>query len=102
MLAAGCDEAIGRTLNLGTGREISIGDLAALILKTVGTEQEVVTDDERVRPDGSEVERLIADNTLARDILGWEPQHSLEDGLKTTVEWFKSNMERYRPDAYAV
>jgi len=95
-------EAVGRTINLGSGREISIGDLAALIVGLTGREVSVETEDKRVRPGRSEVERLLADSSLARRVLGWEPQISLEDGLRKTIDWMATNLERYRPDVYTL
>ena len=88
--------------NLGTGREISIGELAATILKSLGKDLPVVTENERVRPEGSEVERLCADPTKARELLGWEPKHSLEEGLSRTIEWIRENNERYRLGVYTI
>lgn len=103
-LAAGCapDTALGKTVNLGSGREISIGHLAALIAETVGVETNLSEEKERLRPPNSEVERLLASNALAKELLGWEPAVDLETGLKLTVEWFRENMDRYRPGVYAV
>ena len=95
-------EAIGHVINLGTGREISIGDLAALILKILGRDLPIATESIRVRPDNSEVERLCADNRKGQSILGWSPQYSLEEGLALTVEWVKENSERFRPGVYVV
>ncbi|MBN1123006.1 MAG: SDR family NAD(P)-dependent oxidoreductase [Anaerolineae bacterium] len=100
--AAVAPEAPGQTFNLGSGREISIGDLARLIASLVGGEITIETDDQRVRPSGSEVERLLADSTKAREVLGWTPQVSLEEGLERTIDWLRDHMERYRPDVYVL
>lgn len=94
--------AIGRTVNLGSGREISIGDLAHLIVRLTGRDVSIESDPQRVRPAGSEVERLLADNRLARSLLAWEPQTSLEDGLTITIRWMQKHLERYRPDVYTI
>jgi dTDP-glucose 4,6-dehydratase len=102
VLAASVPDAVGHTINLGSGREISIGDLAHLIAKIVGRPITIESDDARCRPDGSEVERLLADNTGAKTLLGWEPAVSLEDGLRRTLQWMQSNPETYRPGVYAV
>lgn len=102
MLAATALDAIGRTINLGSGREISIGDLAKLIIHLVGRPIDIESEEKRVRPDKSEVDRLLADNTLARTLLGWEPTVSLEEGLKRTIEWIRKHIERYRPHEYTV
>lgn len=100
--AAAAPEAVGRTINLGSGREISIGDLAQLIGRLANRPVTIETDSERLRPGGSEVERLLADNTLARTLLGWTPEVSLEDGLGRTLEWLQSNREKYRTGVYSV
>lgn len=100
--AAESSKAVGEVINLGTGREISIGELAATIIRTLGTDLQVITDSERVRPEGSEVERLCADANKARELLGWEPKHTLEEGLTRTIEWIRENNERYRLGAYTI
>jgi len=94
--------AIGRTINLGSGREISIGDLAALIGRLMDSPISVVSEDERIRPENSEVERLLADNALAASLLKWQPAIGLEEGLRRTIEWVKANREKYRPDTYTI
>ena len=83
-----CDEAVGRNVNLGAGREISIGDLAAILIDITGSKAPIVSEEERLRPAKSEVERLLSDNALARTLTGWQPRVSLRDGLNRTVEWF--------------
>ncbi len=102
LAAAAAPEAVGRTVNLGTGREISVGDLAALIARLTGRTFEVRTEEQRLRPEKSEVERLLADNTLARELLGWEPRVSLEAGLERTIEWMRGHLSGYKPDVYAI
>ena len=102
LAAAVAPEAIGTTINFGSGREISIGDLARMIASLTGTEVEVESDEARVRPERSEVERLLADNTLASTLTGWKPAVSLEDGLRATIEWFREHASRYRAGTYAV
>jgi dTDP-glucose 4,6-dehydratase len=100
--AAAADTAIGKTVNLGSGRKISIGDLAKLIASMVNRPISIKHDEQRMRPDKSEVGCLLADNTLARTLLGWEPRVTLEEGLKLTIAWIEKNIERYRPDEYSV
>lgn len=102
LLAALQPLAVGRTINLGSGREISIGDLAQLIARLTCRPLTVETATERLRPQASEVERLLADNTLARTLLGWEPRVDLETGLRHTIEWLQAHVERYRPDVYVL
>ena len=98
--AAEHEEAVGRVVNVGSGRETSIGDLAAAILSLVGRDLPIVLDDARVRPNNSEVERLRADNTLAKDLLGWTPRHNLEEGLAATIKWVEEHLEQFRVGAY--
>ena len=100
--AASASKAVGQTINLGYGKEISIGDLAQLIASLMGRTITIESDSQRIRPDGSEVDRLLADNTLARNLLGWEPQVSLEDGLLRTIEWVREHLDQYRPSIYVL
>ncbi len=100
LLAATAPAAIGQTLNLGSGREIAMGDLAQLIARLVGRTISIQSEEQRLRPEKSEVERLLADSTLARRLLGWEPTVSLEEGLGHTLEWMRQHLERYRPGVY--
>lgn len=95
-------DAVGGVTNLGTGKEISIGDLAGRIAAAVGRPAGIAQDDARMRPPGSEVERLCADATRARTVIGWEPQVELDEGLALTAEWIEENLERYRVGLYAI
>ncbi|MGB4441050.1 MAG: NAD-dependent 4,6-dehydratase LegB [Coriobacteriia bacterium] len=101
---AEADDAVGRDINLGVGEEISIGDLAAAIMRIVGREVPILSDDARLRPALSEVERLLSNNALAREVAGWQPRVSLEEGLARTVEWFsvEANRARYKAGIYNV
>ncbi|KDQ70549.1 MULTISPECIES: SDR family NAD(P)-dependent oxidoreductase [Streptomyces] len=106
-LAVGTADAgrvVGRTFNAGTGGEISVGDLVALIGKVTGTEVDVREDAERVRPAASEVMRLVADATRLRETTGWAPAHDLEQGLARTAEFFQdpANLARYKTGIYNV
>lgn len=100
--AAESDAAVGETFNLGSGREISIGDLAKLIGNLAKRPFRIETDAQRLRPGASEVERLLAANEKAARLLGWTPKVQLEDGLASTIEWLAEHLERYRPGAYVV
>jgi dTDP-glucose 4,6-dehydratase len=95
-------ESVGMEINIGTGKEISIEDLTKKIISLVGRDIVVEHDEERLRPAHSEVERLCADNTRARDLLGWSPKVSLTKGLKKTISFIKSNPDFYNPDKYRV
>ncbi len=101
---AECDEAVGRTVNIGSGREISVGALAAMIIRLMGADIDIETADERMRPKESEVERLLCDNRLIRELSGWEPTVSLEEGLGKTVDWMahKANLGMYKHDMYNI
>jgi len=100
LLSASKSDAIGQTINLGSGREIGIGDLTALVGRLVGREISIKTEVDRVRPAGSEVDRLLADNTLARKLLGWSPKVGLEEGLELTIEWMRRHEKRYSARAF--
>jgi nucleoside-diphosphate-sugar epimerase len=99
---AGQAAAVGQVVNVGSGREVSIGELAHTILRMTGSRSEVVEDVQRVRPAASEVERLLCDNTLARELLGWTPRVSLEEGLGRTIEWIERHLDRFKTDIYNV
>lgn len=92
----------GRTIHLGTGREIAIGDLVPMIGRALETDLDVEQDARRLRPAGSEVERLVADASLARQLLGWEPRVSVEEGLPRAIAFIRDNADLYRPAEYAV
>lgn len=96
------DAAIGEVINIGTGHEISIGDLAHKIFALIGREPEILLDQQRVRPGNSEVMRLIADRSKAKRLLGWEPLVSLEEGLGNTIEWIRANPEFFAVGEYHV
>jgi len=97
---------VGETFNLGSGFEISIKDLVQLIAEIMKVEIEILSDDSRVRPENSEVERLLADTTKVNKTFGWSPEHGgLEGfriGLEKTINWFTqpTNLARYNSDAY--
>ena len=100
MKAAESTGVEGQVLNLGTGQEIRIGDLAQKIIQKIGRPVEIDMDPVRLRPERSEVLRLLSDNTLARKSLGWEPKVSLDDGLNETIDWIKAHLDLYRIGAY--
>ncbi len=98
-----CSSALGRVVQLGTGAEISIGDLARLILRILGRESmEIHSAPERMRPPGGEVMRLVASNSLADELAGWKPEVPLEDGLRVTAEWIRDHPELYPPRGYVI
>jgi NAD dependent epimerase/dehydratase len=97
---------LGEVVNLGSNFEISIGETAQLIAETMGVQVELVSDDARMRPANSEVERLWADNNKAKQIFGWQPTYGGHDGfkrgLRETIEWFTQshNLRSYKTDIY--
>jgi NAD dependent epimerase/dehydratase len=101
---APADAVVGRLFNAGTGSEVSIGDLVLTIGRIMGVELEVRQDPERMRPDKSEVQRLVCDSSALRTATGWAPQHTLEKGLVQTAEWFTdpANLARYRTNTYVI
>jgi len=101
---AECDEAIGREVNIGSGQEISINDLANLIIDITGVDASVISDENRVRPENSEVERLVCDSSLLRQLTEWKPEITIKEGLVKTIEWFrdKNNLKKYKSEIYNV
>jgi dTDP-glucose 4,6-dehydratase len=95
--ASGVD---GIVFNLGTGQEIRIGEIAERIIRKVGRPVEIAVDPERLRPEKSEVLRLISDHQRAREMLGWVPQVSLDEGLERTIDWVREHLGRYQPGKY--
>ncbi len=104
--AAECDGAVGRVVNAGSNFEVSIGEMVQLAAEALGVEVEVELDPQRLRPGKSEVDRLWADNTLARELLGWAPEYGGRDGfvrgLAETAAWFAdpANLAGYKTDRY--
>ncbi len=98
-----CDKVIGQVVNLGVGEGYSIGTVVENILKIMGKEDmQIKQDKSRIRPAKSEVMRLVSDNTIARQVCGWQPKFCLEDGLSQTIEWVSRHIDSYRPETYAV
>lgn len=106
--ALNSDEGIGQVINIGSNFEISIGDTARAIAEVMGTEIEIISDDQRRRPEKSEVERLWADNAKARKLLGWQPEYGslsgFKRGLAETVDWFSepAHLSRYKSEIYNI
>ncbi|MGA8573082.1 MAG: GDP-mannose 4,6-dehydratase [Desulfobaccales bacterium] len=94
--------AIGEVINIGSGKSVSIGELAGKILDLLGGNKRVVTEDERVRPEASEVLELLCDHRKARELIGWEPRVSLEEGLARTIKFIQEHLSRYKPEIYNV
>ena len=92
----------GEVYNLGTGREVNIRDLAGLVIELIGRPLEIEIDPTRLRPGKSEVQRLLSDNSRAKEMLEWEPRVSLRSGLAFTIDWIERHLDDYRPDQYQV
>lgn len=105
---AECDAAVGQVINVGSNFEVSIGDTANIIAELMGREVDFVSEEQRMRPTGSEVERLWADNSRAQSLAGWHPEYGGIDGfrrgLQETINWFtrEDNLMRYKAGIYNV
>lgn len=101
---AECEKAIGETVNIGSNFEITIGDMLNLIKEIMQSDAKVITDDERLRPEKSEVYRLWCDNRKIRELTGFEPKYSIKEGLEKTIAWFVNpeNLMKYKSDIYNV
>lgn len=97
---ADCDKAVGEEINIATEREISIGQLAEELIRQINPAAKIVTDDERLRPEKSEVERLLGSAQKLRSMTDWKPQVTFEEGLAATTEWIKNNLEQFKTDQY--
>lgn len=102
------EKSVNEIINIGSNFEISIGELVSLISEVMGEEVRVITDQQRLRPEKNEVNRLWADNTKARELIGWEPlyggREGLRRGLRETVDWFSDsdNLAKYKADIYNI
>jgi NAD dependent epimerase/dehydratase len=92
----------GETINLGTGETHSIGAFAERIFRLMSVEKEIVSDASRLRPEKSEVMKLVSNNSKAKNLLGWAPQVSLDDGLNRTIDYVRAAIDAYRPNTYTV
>lgn len=97
-----CDAAIGREVNIATGKEISIGKLAQTMIDIIRPSAKIVCEEQRLRPEKSEVNRLLGDNSLLRSLTGFVPQTPIEEGLKITAEWIKEHLDTYKTERYNV
>ena len=100
--AANNSDRIGEVINLGFGKGITIEDVAKLIMKLTGIEKDIYCEESRVRPKNSEVFHLISNNDKAKDLIGWEPEISLEDGLSETIEFVKKNIDLFKTNSYSI
>jgi len=100
--AASTKKAVGQVINIGTGTDISVGDVARMIARLMGRQIQILQESRRLRPSRSEVLRLCCDNTKAKSLLGWTPSLSLEEGLRRTIEWFLENSGDPGKDTYSL
>lgn len=100
MELAKCDAAIGREVNISTMREISIGDLAQNMINLINPKAKIICDEQRLRPEKSEVNRLLGDNSLLYSLTGFKPETPIEAGLQHTVEFIRNNLSVYKYDQY--
>ena len=96
MAIAACDKAVGEEINIATGREISIGDLANELIRQISPDAKIVCESERLRPEKSEVNRLLGCADKLRAMTGWAPAYTFEQGLAETTEWIRGHMDAFR------
>lgn len=96
------DKAIGEEINIATQKEISIGDLANEIISQINPQANIICEDERLRPEKSEVNRLLGSNAKIKSLTDWSPKYTLKDGIHETIEWIKLNMNAYKTDIYNI
>ena len=97
-----CEKAIGEEVNIATGVEISIGDLANELIRQINPQAKIVCDEQRLRPEKSEVNRLLGDNTKIRSLTDWAPKYDLSAGLAETIDWFRGHLAGYKTDIYNI
>jgi nucleoside-diphosphate-sugar epimerase len=101
---AEADSAVGKEINIATGKEFSVGDVARILVSELNPDAQIITDAQRLRPEASEVFRLIGDNTLITTLTPWQPRFELDAGLRDTIAWFREseNLSRYKAWLYNV
>jgi NAD dependent epimerase/dehydratase len=101
---AEADAAVGREVNIASGTEVSVGDIAKVLIDELNPQATIATEDERMRPEASEVFRLIGDNALVKSLTDWTPAHDLQRGLQDTIVWFRQpdNLARYKAWLYNI
>ena len=96
------DKTIGEEINIATQQEISIGELAQELIKQINPNAKIVCDEQRVRPEKSEVERLLGSNEKIKSLTNWKPEYTFEEGIKETIEFLKENLNKYKAEIYNV
>ncbi|MBP8856153.1 MAG: NAD-dependent 4,6-dehydratase LegB [Oscillospiraceae bacterium] len=100
MAIADCEKAVGQEINIATEREISIGDLANELIRQINPDAKIVTDTARLRPEKSEVERLLGSAAKLRALTGWQAQYTFEQGIAETIAWLRAHLASYKADIY--
>lgn len=95
-------KSVGEVVNIGSGKEISINDMIKKVVKLTGKDVKIEVEEQRLRPNKSEVMRLLADNKKAKKILGWEPKVSFDEGLKRTIDWISGSVKADKPERYKI
>lgn len=96
------DRTVGQEINIATQQEISIGDLAEEIIRQINPKARIICDEQRLRPDKSEVNRLLGSNSKIRELTDWKQQYTFEQGIAETIEWISHNIDKYKVDIYNV
>lgn len=96
------DETIGKVFNIGVGKGYSIEEIYQMICKLTNIKKEVITDDERIRPEKSEVWKLICSNKNLVDLTNWQPETTFEEGLRETIDYIRENLDKYKPEIYNI
>jgi len=96
------DKTIGEEINIATQNEISIGQIAEELIRQINANAKIVCDDQRLRPEKSEVNRLLGSNEKIKRLTNWKPNYTFEEGLTETIEFFKDNLKKYKTDIYNV
>ncbi len=94
------DRTVGEEINIATQKEISIGELADELIRQINPNARIICDEQRVRPEKSEVNRLLGSNEKIRRLTKWEPQYTFEEGLAETIEFLRNNLDKYKADIY--
>ncbi|OOO00320.1 MAG: NAD-dependent dehydratase [Epulopiscium sp. Nele67-Bin004] len=96
------DKTIGEEINIATGKEVSIEQLAKELICQINQDATIICDNERIRPDKSEVERLLGCNKKITSLTDWKPQYTFEQGITETIQWFRENLDNYKSDIYNI
>lgn len=96
------DKTIGEEINIATQQEISIGDLANEVINQINPNARIICEEERLRPEKSEVNRLLGSNAKIKELTNWAPDYTFKEGIQETIEWIRKNMDSYKADIYNI